>query len=69
MKLSIPAALQRKMNRYSSIDWRTVAHQAIFRKIQALEQTSTLLNKSSLLPDEALSIGRAIKKRVAKKHD
>ena len=68
LTLAIPTELKAKMDQYPEINWSEVARQAIFQKTQVLGQMQQWLGGSSLAVDEAVTIGRQIKKRVWKRH-
>lgn len=68
LTLSIPDELKVKMSRFPNIDWSGVAGQAITEKVRVLEQMQLRLSRSSLTEEDALKIGRQIKRRVWKKH-
>ena len=68
LTLAIPDDLKVKMNRFPEINWSEVARQAIAEKTQVMERMQVLLNKSALTEEEALVIGRRVKRRVARKH-
>ena len=68
LTLAIPSELKAKMDRYPEINWSEVARQAIIQKTQVLGQMQQWLAGSSLAADEAVTIGRQIKRRVLKKH-
>ncbi len=68
LTLAIPSELKAKMDRFPEINWSEVARQAIMQKTQMLSQMQQWLGGSSLAADEAVAIGRQIKKRVWKKH-
>ena len=68
LTLAIPNDLKAKMGRFPEINWSEVARQAIVEKTQALEQMQRLFSKSSLTAEEALDLGREIKRRVLRKH-
>ena len=67
LTLSIPDDLKVKMGRFQEINWSEVARQAIMEKTRVLEQMQQLLSRSTLTEQEALKIGRAIKRRMWKK--
>ena len=68
LTLSIPDDLKAKMVRFPEINWSEVARQAIMEKTRVLEQMQHLLSQSKLTEQEALTIGRAIKRRMWKKY-
>ena len=68
LTLAIPSDLRAKMDRFPEINWSEVARQAIVQKTRQLEQLNQLLSKSTLTEQDALKIGRQIKRRVWKQH-
>ena len=68
LTLSIPDDLKAKMIRFPEINWSEVARQAIMEKTRLLEQMQQLLSRSKLTEQDALKIGRAIKRRMWKKY-
>jgi len=68
LTLSIPDDLKAKMGRFPEINWSEVARQAIIEKTRLLEQMQHLLSHSKLTEQDALKIGREIKRRMWKKH-
>lgn len=67
LNLSIPNELKHKMNGFKYIDWSEVACGAILDKLQLLEKMEKLLSKSTLTEDDAIKLGRAIKKHQWKR--
>ena len=68
LTLSIPDDLKAKMSRFPEINWSEVARQAIMEKTRMLEQMQQLLSRSRLTEQDALKIGREIKRRMWKKY-
>jgi len=68
LTLSIPDDLKAKMGHFPEINWSEVARQAILEKTRVLGQMQTLLSKSRLTEQDALTIGRTIKRRMWKKY-
>ncbi len=67
LTLSIPDDLKAKMGRFPEINWSEVARQAIMEKTRVLGQMQQLLSRSTLTEQDALKIGREIKRRIWKK--
>ncbi len=67
LTLSIPDDLKAKMNHFPEINWSEVARQAIMEKTRVLGQMQQLLSRSTLTEQDALTIGREIKRRMWKK--
>lgn len=68
MTLAIPADLRAKMKQFPEINWSEVARQAILQKTRQFDQLNQILSKSTLTEQDALEIGRQIKRRVWKRH-
>ena len=68
MTLAIPADLRAKMKQFPEINWSEVARQAILQKTRQLGQLNRLLSRSTLTEQDAIDIGRQIKRRVWKRH-
>ena len=68
LTLAIPADLKVKMNHFPEINWSEVARQAIAEKTRILEQMQQLLAKSRLTEQEAVTLGREVKRGVWRKH-
>ena len=67
LTLSIPDDLKVKMGRFPEINWSEVARQAIMEKTRVLEQMQLMLSQSKLTEQDAVKIGREIKRRMWKK--
>ena len=68
LTLSIPDDLKVKMRHFPEINWSEVARQAIMEKTRILEQMQQVLSRSTLTEQDALTIGREIKRRMWKKY-
>ncbi len=68
LTLAIPADLRAEMKQFPEINWSEVARQAILQKTRQLKQLSRLFSKSTLTDQDALEIGKQIKRRVWKRH-
>ena len=68
LTLSIPDDLKAKMVRFPEINWSEVARQAIQEKTRVLEQMQQVFSRSTLTDQDALKIGREIKRRMWKKY-
>ncbi len=68
LTLAIPSELKETMKRFPEINWSEVARQAIVEKAKLLEQMNQMFSKSTLTEQDAIEIGRQIKRRVLKKH-
>ena len=68
LTLAIPNDLRVKMDHFPEINWSEVARQAIFKKTRQLEQVNQFFSRSTLTDQDAIEIGRQIKRRVWKRH-
>ena len=68
LTLAIPTDLKTKMNRFPEINWSEVARQAIAEKTRVLEHMQQLLAHSRLTEQEAVALGREVKRSVWRKH-
>ena len=68
LTLAISDDLKKKMSRFPEINWSVVARQAIEEKTRVLETMQKMLSQSDLTESDAITIGRQIKRKVAKKH-
>ena len=68
LTLAIPNDLRVKMDHFPEINWSEVARQAIVQKTRQLEQLNQFFSKSTLTEQDAIEIGRQIKRRVWKRH-
>jgi hypothetical protein len=67
MTLAIPAELRNQMAVFPEINWSEVARQAIMDKVRTLARMNELLRNSSVTEAEAITTGRKIRARVARK--
>ena len=56
------------MDHFPEINWSEVARQAIVQKTRQLEQLNQFFSRSTLTEQDAIEIGRQIKRRVWKRH-
>ncbi len=62
--LTIPEDLKAAMARFRGVDWTEVARHAIAEKARILDEAQHVLGHSRLTEQEAVEIGRQVKKRV-----
>jgi hypothetical protein len=67
--LAVPEDLYQIMQKHKDIRWSEVARQAMWEKARKMEVMEKLLAKSNLTEEDALEIGRKIKKSIAQKHN
>ena len=68
LTLAVPAELKQKMDSFKYINWSEVARVAIINKVQILQKMDKLLSKSALTEEDTIKYGRAINKRIWKRH-
>ncbi|MDP1729355.1 MAG: hypothetical protein Q8L27_04085 [archaeon] len=66
--LAVPDDIRKKMKEFPDISWSEVARQAIIKKVEILERFTEFSKKSSLTEDDAITLGRELNKRIAKRH-
>lgn len=67
MTLSIPVDLKHKLDEFPEINWSEVARQAFMQKIKDLELLKQFKAESEMTEEEALKLGKQIRKKLAKK--
>lgn len=67
MTLAIPAELKNKLEEFPEINWSEVARQAFMQKIKDLEFLKEFKSESEITDEEALKLGRQVRKKLAKK--
>ncbi len=68
MTLALSEQLIRLMKKHKEIKWSEVARQAMLEKATELEWMDKVLSKSKLTENDAIEIGRKIKRGIAKRH-
>lgn len=68
LTLAVPEELKQKMASFRYINWSEVARAAILHKLQVLDKMDKLLSKSTLTEEDTIKYGRAINKRIWKRH-
>lgn len=66
--LSIPEDLKKEMDKTKFINWSEVAREAIRERITQLRILDSIAKKSKLTEQDAIEIGRKIKKSMWKKY-
>lgn len=67
MTLAIPAELKQKLDGFPEINWSAVARQAFMQKIKDLEFLKQFKAESEMTEEEALKLGKKLRKSVATK--
>lgn len=66
--LAVPQELKEEMDKFPEINWSEVARAAIKRKIGLLIEMQKLLSRSKLNDEDAVILGRKLKRESVKKH-
>lgn len=66
--LSVPEELHRLMKKHPEIEWSEVARQAMWEYAKKLETLDKIANKSKITEEDALEIGRAVKRRISDRY-
>ena len=65
--LSVPEEIKEIMNKHPEMNWSEIARQAFKEKAAQLELLNAIASKSKLTEQDALEIGRKIKKAMWEK--
>lgn len=66
MTLSVPNEIKTRMESFPEINWSEVARQAFKQKLLDLELLERIKSDSELTEEDALILGRELKKKLAK---
>ena len=66
--LAVPEELKKEMDKHPELNWSEVARQAIRERILLLRKMDELLKNSKLTEEDALKLGREVKKALAKRY-
>lgn len=66
--LAVPKEMKLRMEEYPEMNWSEVARQAFDQKLKDLEFLREFKSKSTMTEDEAVALGRALNKNLAKKY-
>lgn len=67
MTLAIPTELKNKLEEFPEINWSEVARQAFMQKVKDLEFLREFKSESKMTEEEALRLGREVRKGIAKR--
>ena len=67
MTFAVPEELHREIRKHRDVRWAEVARRALAREIDRLHIYDRLLSKSQLTERDAVEIGRAIRRRAARR--
>ena len=68
MTLSVPEELHSVIKKHAEVKWSEVARQAMWTHARKLELMDSILSNSKLAEKDAESIGRKIKRGMARSH-
>jgi hypothetical protein len=66
--LAIPEEIKKKMDSFPEMNWSEVARQAIVQRIKDMEFLKKFTTNSQLTEEDALRLGKELKKGIAKRH-
>lgn len=69
MTFAVPDDLHREMRAHPEIKWSEVARQAIRREIERIHIYDRLLAKSTLAEDDAVRLGREIRRAMRERSE
>lgn len=67
LTLAVPQELKEEMDAHPEMNWSEVARQAIKDKVLLLKKIDEMLSGSRLTEEDAIRLGRKVKKEIAKK--
>lgn len=67
MTLAIPTELKQKLEDFPEINWSEVARQAFMQKIKDLEFLKAFKSESEMTEEEALRLGKEVRKKLGKR--
>lgn len=67
MTLAISVELKHKLEAFPEINWSEVARQAFMQKIKDLEFLKQFKAESKMTEEEALKLGKEVRKNLAKR--
>ncbi len=66
--VSVPEEMKKKMDEYAIINWSEVARLAFAERLKKLQLTDFLASESHLTEADIETIGKTVKREIAKKH-
>lgn len=67
MTLYIPEDLERRMKERTDLKWSAIAREAFEKRLDELDWLNSVLSKSELTEEDAIRIGRKMKKGIARR--
>ncbi len=68
LTLSVPEELRKEMDKHPELNWSAVARKAIKERLALLKKMDEMLKDSELTEEDALELGRKVKKGVGKRY-
>lgn len=68
MTLALPEELKKRMDRFPEINWSEIARQSFTNRLTVLEELDDLLKDSTLTEEDAVTLGRKVRKAVSERH-
>ncbi len=68
MTLAIPDDLHALMKKHDHVKWSEVARKAMLTHAEKLEMMDKILTNSKLTEEDAIEIGKKIKRGIAERH-
>ncbi len=66
--LSVPMDIKQEMDKFPEMNWSAIAREAIQKRILMLHRFQEFTRESTLTEDDALKLGRDLKRRVWERH-
>lgn len=68
MTVPVSDETKKRMNKFSLVDWPSVAAEAFEEKIRELSLLKEIVSKSKLSEKDALVLGRKVREGIAARH-
>ena len=69
MTLSVPVDLYSVIKQHDEIKWSVIARNAMWEYARKIQLVDSILEKSKLTEEDAVHIGKLIKKSIRERHD
>jgi len=69
MTLAVPSELKNKMEQFPETNWSEIARQAFLQRVKDMEFLKKFKEKSTLTQEDALQMGKALNKKLAKRYN
>jgi len=67
--LSVPEEMKKEMDQFQELNWSAVARSAIKKKLIMLREFKEFTKDSTFTEEDALRLGRELKKNLAKRYN